>query len=49
MAADHVLAAGIVTADGQYVVASPESHSDLFWAIRGGGGSTWGVVTSGVC
>ncbi|KAI1859837.1 hypothetical protein JX265_010286 [Neoarthrinium moseri] len=46
MAADHILAAGVVTADGQYVIASPESHPDLFWAIRGGGGSTWGVVTS---
>ncbi|KAF1983710.1 hypothetical protein K402DRAFT_396457 [Aulographum hederae CBS 113979] len=46
MAADQVLEMEIVTADGRFVTASPSSNQDLFWAVRGGGGSTFGVVTS---
>ena len=41
---DSLLAVEIVTADGQVVVADADRHPDLFWAIRGGGGS-FGVVT----
>jgi FAD/FMN-containing dehydrogenase len=41
---DSLLAADIVTADGQLVRADAEAHSDLFWAIRGGGGN-FGVAT----
>ncbi|HEV8697505.1 MAG TPA: FAD-binding oxidoreductase [Candidatus Limnocylindrales bacterium] len=41
---DNLLAAEIVTADGQVVVTDAGSHPDLFWAIRGGGGN-FGVVT----
>jgi FAD/FMN-containing dehydrogenase len=44
MTIDHVLAADVVTADGEQVRASADSHPDLFWAIRGGGGN-FGVVT----
>jgi len=35
-----------VTADGDHVIANPFQNEDLFWALRGGGGGTWGVVTS---
>lgn len=46
MAADAALAFDFVTADGRFKTASPDVNSDLFWALRGGGGSTFGVVTS---
>ena len=42
---DNLLAAEIVTADGDIVTASADQHPDLFWAIRGGSGN-FGVVTS---
>lgn len=41
---DHVLGAEIVTAEGEQLLIDAESHPDLFWAIRGGGGN-FGVVT----
>ncbi len=41
---DDLLAAEIVTADGQILEIDAETHPDLFWAIRGGGGN-FGVVT----
>ncbi len=46
MAADQVLAMEVVLPSGQFVTASNSSNPDLFWALRGGGGSTFGVVTS---
>jgi FAD/FMN-containing dehydrogenase len=41
---DALLAAEIVTADGQVLSVDETSHPDLFWAIRGGGGNV-GVAT----
>lgn len=41
---DDLLAAEIVTADGQLRYVDAESHPDLFWALRGGGGN-FGVAT----
>jgi hypothetical protein len=41
---DSLLAADVVTADGQLIRVDADSNPDLFWAIRGGGGN-FGVVT----
>ena len=41
---DDLLAAEVVTADGEHLHVDAESHPDLFWAIRGGGGNV-GVAT----
>ena len=41
---DNLLAAEVVTADGEVVRVDADTHPDLFWAIRGGGGN-FGVVT----
>ncbi len=45
LALDNVVAAEVVTADGEVVPASAEENSELFWAIRGGGGNV-GIVTA---
>jgi FAD/FMN-containing dehydrogenase len=41
---DNLLAAELVTADGELLRVDADSHPDLFWALRGGGGN-FGVVT----
>ena len=45
MAAASLLEAEIVTADGAVRIANACTHPDLFWAIKGGGGGSFGVVT----
>lgn len=46
MGTDQVLSLEVVTCDGRFVTASESENSDLFWALRGGGAGTYGVVTS---
>jgi len=42
---DNLLEADMVLADGSFVTVNAKQNSDLFWAIRGGGGN-FGIVTS---
>ena len=45
LAAASLLEAEIVTADGRVRVVNAEREPDLFWALKGGGGGTFGIVT----
>jgi FAD/FMN-containing dehydrogenase len=45
LAAAGLLEAEVVTADGAVRIANPCTHPDLFWALKGGGGGSFGVVT----
>ena len=45
LAADNLVAVELVTASGEILNVTPDSHPDLFWALRGGGGN-FGVATS---
>jgi hypothetical protein len=46
LSADQVLEWEVVTGTGAHVIANCKSHPNLYWALRGGGGSTFGVVVS---
>jgi FAD/FMN-containing dehydrogenase len=45
LAADNLVAVELVTAEGEVLDVTEESHPDLFWALRGGGGN-FGVATT---
>ncbi|KAI0174399.1 hypothetical protein BJ166DRAFT_561931 [Pestalotiopsis sp. NC0098] len=46
MAADQVVSLEVVLPSGEFVSVDENNYPDLFFALRGGGGSTWGIVTS---
>lgn len=46
LAADNALEFEVVTVDGRHLIASPEKHSDLYWALSGGGAGMYAVVLS---
>jgi hypothetical protein len=46
MGADNFLEATVVLPNGETIVANEYQNADVFWAIRGGGAGTWGVITS---
>ena len=46
MGVDQVVEFEVITADGLKVLASECENEDLFWALKGGGGGTFGVTTS---
>ncbi|KAF9771223.1 hypothetical protein IL306_011141 [Fusarium sp. DS 682] len=46
LAVDQVLQMTMVTPSGKILTINEDNHADLFWAMRGGGGSTFGVLTS---
>jgi FAD/FMN-containing dehydrogenase len=41
---DQILEMKVVAADGQLYIANEVTNQDLFWALRGGGPSTFGVI-----
>lgn len=43
---DNLVAADVVLASGELVTCNAQQHSDLYWALRGGGGGNFGVTTS---
>jgi FAD/FMN-containing dehydrogenase len=46
MGADNVLSFDAITAEGKYVTASAKENPDLFWALKGGGPSSFAVVVA---
>jgi FAD/FMN-containing dehydrogenase len=46
--ADNVLSAKVVDAQGRVLQADTKTHPDLFFAIRGGGGGSYGIVVEAV-
>lgn len=46
LGSDQILSISVVLPDGSFVECNEQQNQDLFWAIRGGGGATFGIVTS---
>ncbi|KAF4303649.1 hypothetical protein GTA08_BOTSDO14233 [Botryosphaeria dothidea] len=46
LSADHTLEWKVVDGTGQLHTATPERNADLFWALSGGGGGTYGIASS---
>ncbi|KAH8726473.1 FAD binding domain-containing protein [Phaeosphaeriaceae sp. PMI808] len=46
LAADQTLSFEVITSDGRILTASATQNTDLYWALSGGGGGTYGVVVS---
>ncbi|KAI3615878.1 fad binding domain protein [Moniliophthora roreri] len=46
LAADQSLEFEVITTEGRFVTASPTENEDLYWALSGGGGGTYGIVWS---
>ncbi|KAI0901030.1 FAD binding domain protein [Annulohypoxylon nitens] len=46
MATDQILEWEVISANGTHLIASPFQNEDLYWALSGGGGGTYGVVIS---
>ena len=46
MVADAVLEWEVITAHGEHLIVTPYNHTDLYWALSGGGAGTFGVVLS---
>ncbi len=45
LTADNLVSANIVTADGRLRIVNAQTDSDLLWALKGGGGGNFGIVT----
>ena len=43
---DNAIEISVVLSTGEFLITNEYQNSDLFWALRGGGGSTYGIVTS---
>ncbi|KAJ7098272.1 FAD binding domain protein [Mycena epipterygia] len=46
LAADQTLSFEVITTQGEFLIASPTQNRDLYWALSGGGGGTYGIVWS---
>jgi FAD/FMN-containing dehydrogenase len=46
LGADQTLEWEVITGTGEYLIANRENNTDLYWALSGGGGGTYGVVLS---